>query len=196
MNVSVTTRAPRWRWYAAGVITSATAIATSEIAARCSSWSGLSRSSAKRWLKTAISWKPKSAWIPGSTMRHSSRSVLAASASSSSSHSSRTGFPRMSIGDRTHARRLRRAPPFHRGIGGEKLRRFVAPLELVHDAPAPELAHRRAARRIVDELDDLRREVGGIVLARVHRGLLRGEPAFGEVELHDGLAERHVLHDL
>src|SRR4051812_4306051 len=88
-----------------------------------------------------------------------------------------------------------RFPP-QRLIGGEQLWRLVAPLELFHDAPAAEFAHLAAPRRIIEQLDDLQRHVDRVVRPRVERGGLRGIAALGEVELHHGLGERHVLHDL
>src|SRR5258706_16140827 len=72
-------------------------------------------------------------------------------------------------------------------VCGEELRRLVAPLELVLDARAAECTHLGAAHGIVDQLDDLRREIVGIVAPRVERSLLRGEAPLGKVELHDGL---------
>src|SRR5687767_14982032 len=61
------------RCRAAGAMTSATDTATSTVAARCRSCWGSESFSWKASLNTAISWKPKSVWMPGSTMRHSSR---------------------------------------------------------------------------------------------------------------------------
>src|SRR5260221_68344 len=178
-------------------MTNVTASETSTIAARWRIWSARS-SSVKRWLKTAISWKANSVWMPGSTMRHSSSSVCAASESFScwrSSPARRAAIAASVGGARATAHCARRLPP-ERIVRAEQLRHFVAPLELVLNAPAPEGAHRLAARGIVGELDHLRGEVLGIVAARVERGVLRGEAPLGEVELHDRLAERHVLHDL
>src|SRR5688572_10140218 len=83
-----------------------------------------------------------------------------------------------------------------RVVGGEKLRRLVAPLELVLHPPAAEGAHARALLRVVEQLGDLHREMHRVVLLRVERGFLRREAALGQVELHYRLAERHVFHDL
>src|SRR5690349_11072506 len=164
----------------------ATARATSAIAMVCRIWSAALRSRAKRSLKTAISWKPNSAWMPGSTMRHSSASICAASESLSSCRSSRRAVRAMgwSVGDAGGTRdgRGTRALP-QRVVRGEQLRRLVAPLELVLHARAAERAHLRTPLRIVHQLDDLRGQVVRVVALRVERRGLRREAALGEVEL-------------
>src|SRR5688572_6863399 len=78
-----------WRCRAAGAMTSAIDTATSTVAARCSSCWGAESLSWNVSSNTAISWKPKSAWIPGSTMRHSSRMKPAAASSEIGSRSIR-----------------------------------------------------------------------------------------------------------
>ena len=55
-------------------------------------------------------------------------------------------------------------------VGREQLRRLVLPVELVLHARAPECAHARAPRRVVEQLDDLLRQVDAIVASRVERG--------------------------
>ncbi len=76
-----------WRWSAAGAITRTMAIVTSTIAARCSVRSVNDSCSPKPALKTAMSWNPKSACMPGTTVRHSSSTCVAASLSDSSCRS-------------------------------------------------------------------------------------------------------------
>src|SRR6202007_2894534 len=65
-------------------------------------------------------------------------------------------------------------------VCGEQPRRLVAPLELRFHPPAAGGSHGGAARGIVDELDDLRGEVRGVVAARIERGVLRRPTALRE----------------
>ena len=63
----------------------ATETAISAVASRCISRSvGVSFWS-KPGLNTTVNWKPNNAWMPGRTMRHSSRRFLAAWLSDNSS---------------------------------------------------------------------------------------------------------------
>src|SRR5687767_12937792 len=78
-----------WRCRAAGAMTSAIDTATSTVAARCRSCCGSESLSWNVSSNTAISWKPRSAWIPGSTMRHASRMEPAAAFSELGSRSIR-----------------------------------------------------------------------------------------------------------
>src|SRR4051812_16680795 len=78
---SLTSLGSERRCSAAGVMTSAIDSAERMMATRCTSCSGCESFSPKPWLNTAISWKPNSAWMPGSTMRHSSSRCEAAESS-------------------------------------------------------------------------------------------------------------------
>src|SRR5437588_326597 len=74
--------------------------------------------------------------------------------------------------------------------------RPVIPGELVLHPRAPEFAHLCAPHRVVEQLDDLRREIQWVIFSSVKRSPPGRVTSFGEIELHDRLAERHVLHDL
>jgi len=85
INRRVTARGSIWRWRAAGLITRATAQIVRIIEMKWSCCWMVDNFSLKPWLKTAINWKPNSAWMPGSTIRHSSSMCLAAESNDSCS---------------------------------------------------------------------------------------------------------------
>src|SRR5260221_1958621 len=80
-NRSLTSCGSVWRCSAAGVMTSAIESVVRMIATRCTICPTPESFSSKPSLNTAISWKPKRAWIPGSTVRHSSSRCAAAESS-------------------------------------------------------------------------------------------------------------------
>src|SRR5215471_763897 len=74
-------------------------------------------------------------------------------------------------------------------VGREQLWYFVTPFEFALHPPASELAHLGAPRRVVQQLDDLRRKIESVVSFRVKRGALRRVAPLREIELHHRLAE-------
>ncbi len=81
-------------------------------------------------------------------------------------------------------------------VSGQQMGNLVMPGKILLDALAADLAHGAAALGIVQQLAQLAREVARVVWRGIERGLARRDAPFREIELHDRLAERHVLEDL
>src|SRR5664280_1092355 len=83
-------------------------------------------------------------------------------------------------------------PPVRR----EKLRDLHFPVEVLPQPFVADCTHPRTQYGIVEQSDYLVREVGRVVALSIQTRLPSGHPSFAEIELHDRLAQRHVLHDL
>src|SRR5205807_564095 len=71
------------------------------------------------------------------------------------------------------------------------------PRQVFLDSPTPELTHPRSLLGMIQQPEYLVREISHMINPiAVQRCFLGAEPALRSFELHDGLAQCHVFHNL